>query len=160
MTVGNDCGIEPLFQSLLLADHVYIDRSGKYIVCGIFTNIAIAAPIGESSIAASGEEQTTFAIGAPVPYQKMGTPFAYVRVTGVRGHVKLELRYVRMEDHTVCWRVGVNLQQKEADPLQTVEVSVPLPRLPIEIGHYALELLHDNTLLGSSRVEVAERPSK
>ena len=42
------------------------------------------------------------------------------------------------------------------DPLATVELVLPVPPLPRTPGHYALELLYENELIGSHRVTVQE----
>ena len=42
------------------------------------------------------------------------------------------------------------------DPLATVELVLPVPPLPRTPGHYALELLYKNELIGSHRVTVQE----
>ena len=89
---------------------------------------------------------------------RVGSPWAYVSLTEIRGTVPLELRYVDLSDNVVMLRVELSV--KSNSPLDTMEVVVQLPVLPMpHPGTYALELLSNDEPLGSHRIIVAEMPT-
>jgi hypothetical protein len=87
----------------------------------------------------------------------VGSPWAYISLTEIHGTVPLELRYVDLSDNAVMLRV--ELPVKSNSPLDTVEVVVQLPVLPMpHPGTYALELLSNEEPLGAHRITADERP--
>ena len=175
----------PILQSLLLADHVYRDQStGKHIICGVFSTIFFtpnAQPHqpqpggggGGNGDAGnrSGANQPGHGDGGGAgnglgdggppgtksqPIQSLmqaGSPFAYFSVTELTGRKKFDVRYVDLHDNRVLFQAEVPIECD--DPLKTIEVSLPLPRLPLvalQERSYALEVLCEGTLLGSHRV--------
>jgi len=151
----------PVLQSLLLADHVYKDgSSGKYIICGIFNVMGFkakpdnAAQENTKPIAGQDNEADELKTVDVSSVMQAGSPFAYISLTEVRGELNLELRYVALVDNSVL--LSTKFRIKCDNPLQTVELSVPLPPLPNptqEEGVYALELLCEDHPLGSHRVQ-------
>ncbi len=172
----------PILQSLLLADHVYRDQStGKHIICGVFSTIFFTPnnqpnqsqpgggngdaanrgggnPPGNGEGGGSGGGRSD---GGPAgtksqPIQSLmqaGSPFAYFSVTELTGRKTFEVRYVDLHDNRVLFQAEVPIECD--DPLKTIEVSLPLPRLPLvalQERSYALEVLCEGTLLGSHRV--------
>ena len=172
----------PILQSLLLADHVYRDQStGKHIICGVFSTIfftpnaqpnQIQPGIGGSdqgnrsagnlpgngdgggSGSGRGEGGPPAAKSQPIQsLMQAGSPFAYFSVTELTGRKTFEVRYVDLHDNRVLFQAEVPIECD--DPLKTIEVSLPLPRLPLvalQERSYALEVLCEGTLLGSHRV--------
>ena len=171
----------PILQSLLLADHVYRDQStGKHIICGVFSTIFFTpnAQPSQSQPAGNGDPGKSSG-GNPTgsgegggagngrgdggppgtktqPIQSLmqaGSPFAYFSVTELTGRKTFEVRYVDLHDNRVLFQAEVPIECD--DPLKTIEVSLPLPRLPLvalQERSYALEVLCEGTLLGSHRV--------
>ena len=167
----------PILQSLLLADHVYRDQStGKHIICGVFSTIfftpnvqpnpsqpgigngesgnrSAGNPSGGTEGGGSGGGRTDG--GPPAtkhqPIQSLmqaGSPFAYFSVTELTGRKTFEVRYVDLHDNRVLFQAEVPIECD--DPLKTIEVSLPLPRLPLvalQERSYALEVLCEGTLL-------------
>ena len=174
----------PILQSLLLADHVYRDQStGKHIICGVFSTIFFtpnvqqnqSQPAGGGGNGESGNRSGGNLVGGgegggsgggrieggppttkSQPIQSLmqaGSPFAYFSVTELTGRKTFEVRYVDLHDNRVLFQAEVPIECD--DPLKTIEVSLPLPRLPLvvlEERSYALEVLCEGTLLGSHRV--------
>ena len=174
----------PILQSLLLADHVYRDQStGKHIICGVFSTIFFtpnvqqnqSQPAGGGGNGESGNRSGGNLVGGgegggsgggrieggppttkSQPIQSLmqaGSPFAYFSVTELTGRKTFEVRYVDLHDNRVLFQAEVPIECD--DPLRTIEVSLPLPRLPLvalEERSYALEVLCEGTLLGSHRV--------
>ena len=175
----------PILQSLLLADHVYRDQTtGKHIICGVFSTIYFtpnpppgAAPSGggSASLAPSGNGGEVKPAGnsgsgglgnarpdggEPVtkqqPIQNLmqaGSPYVYFSVTELKERKTFEVRYVDLHSNRSLFQAEVPIDCD--DPLKTIEVSLPLPRLPLvalEERSYALEVLCDGQLLGSHRV--------
>lgn len=174
----------PILQSLLLADHVYRDHAtGKHVICGIFSTIYFtpnqqpAAPQqpGHSGAApeqagnGNGHGPTGGPGGAGVPRSpgqdppqkqqsiqsliQAGSPYVYFSVTELTGRKAFELRYVDLHSNQSLFQMEVTLESD--DPLKTIEVTLPLPRLPLvalEERSYALEVLCEGQLLGSHRV--------
>lgn len=172
----------PILQSLLLADHVYRDQStGKHIICGVFSTIFFTPnpqpnqsqpgggngdsanrsggnPPGSSDGvgAGGGRSEGSPPAAKSQPIQSLmqaGSPFAYFSVTELVGRKTFEVRYVDLHDNRVLFQAEVPIECD--DPLKTIEVSLPLPRLPLvalQERSYALEVLCEGTLLGSHRV--------
>jgi len=86
-----------------------------------------------------------------------GSPFAYLSLTEVRGVTPLMLQLVNLQDDTQLFRSDLRVECH--NPLYTIELTVPLPPIaPPQAGIYALELLHNNELLGSLRIVVEDAP--
>lgn len=173
----------PVLQSLLLADHVYRDQAtGKHVICGVFSTIyftpnPILPPPGVS-LAPPPQEPMPGGVpggngggngglpgmqpGQPVPANRAqpiqnlvqaGSPYAYFSLTELLGRKTFELRYVDLHDNRSLFQAEVPIECD--DPLKTIEISLPLPRLPLtalEERAYALEILCEGQLLGSHRV--------
>ena len=76
-------------------------------------------------------------------------------MTSVRGTQNFSIRYVFLNDDKVLF--AISFQVNCQDPLETVQLIVPLPSLPIiEAGTYALELLCDDEPLGAFRITAEE----
>ncbi len=84
-----------------------------------------------------------------------GSPFAYLSLTEIRGPNAFVLQLVNLEDDTQLFRSDLRVDCP--NPLLTVEMTVPLPPIsPNQPGIYALELLHNNEILGSLRIIVED----
>jgi len=84
-----------------------------------------------------------------------GSPFAYLSLTEVRGAMSFILQLVNLEDDSQLFRSDLRVECH--NPLQTVEMTVPLPPIsPPQAGIYALELIWNNELLGSLRIIVED----
>jgi hypothetical protein len=84
-----------------------------------------------------------------------GSPFAYLSLTEVRGVTPFVLQLVSLEDDTQLFRSDLRVECQ--NPLYTIELTVPLPPIaPPRAGIYALELLHNNEILGSLRIVVED----
>jgi hypothetical protein len=173
---------KPVLQALVLAEHVYQDRTtGKMIIAGTFNRLFIhrretpPAPQQDASVDVGlGIPTENPAQAKPVPggaqppesfhkldfraVSRVGSPWAYVSLTEIRGSVPLELRYVDLRDNIIMLRA--EFTAAAGNPLETKEMIVPLPVLPApHPGTYALELLSNEEPLGSLRVYVTETPT-
>lgn len=142
----------PVLQALLVADHVYQDRgTGKYLICGVFS-VLYKVP--------EGAGPTVEEINKGVRLEKVrtaGSPQVYLSLTELNGKKSFQLRYVDLQDNSVLFVISFDLSC--SDPLQTVEGSIALPLLPSpRYGVYALELLCEDELLGTHRVQVQKSP--
>jgi hypothetical protein len=145
--------LKPVLQALVLADHVYKDVfTGKMVIAGAFNQVHFTKRAPER-----GTEQPA---GQPRKLEwhevaRMGSPFAYISLTEIRGTLPIELRYVDLEDNVVMLRMELSVVSKS--PLATAEIVVQLPPLPTpHAGVYALELLTENEPLGSLRITAIE----
>ena len=142
--------MKPVLQALLLADHVYRDTTGKHIVVGTFNKMVFAKGGAEpKKIEIGGEEK-----GIVRDVQQAGNPYAYISLTEIHGKIQCVLRYVNLGQDKVFFETRFTLEC--SDPLQTVELAVPMLRLPHVAGIHALELLCDDEPIGSHRVIVEE----
>jgi len=144
--------VKPLLQALLLADHVYEDkRTGKKVIAGTFGRLFFARERPKpQEVEQDGVKRRVIPGG-----MHAGSPYAYLSLTEVRGTIPCVLRYVALEDDKPLFQCDFEIRCD--DPIETVEVVLPLPPLPTEkSGVYALELLCDNEPVGSLRVVVQE----
>lgn len=125
----------PRLQALVLADHIYEDAStGKKVVAGTFNRLWA----------------DTF------PSQFGRPTWAYVSLTDIRGKVSVALRYVDNQDLSVLMETSLEIEGK--DPLETLEVGIPVPGFPMpHPGSYSFELHANGQRLGSMRVNVSQR---
>lgn len=153
----------PVLQALLLADHVYQDRiTSKIVICGVFNTVFFNPPQAPTEVVeVEGNEQVTTTIAKLL---RAGSPYAYFSLTELQGEKEFELRYVDLSAETDSENsvlLSIALRLACPDPLRTIELIQPLPPLPMsrpEEGVYALELLCENTLLGSHRVLLRPNP--
>lgn len=146
--------VKPVLQALLVADHIYEDKStNKKVICGTFTTLS-----ARRSPATDGEEggqKTQHSETSVSGYQRTGSPWAYVCLTSCMGHYECVLRYVCLGDDVPVFEGKVQFEAK--DKLQVVEIVVPLPPLNFrKFGAHALELLWEGEMLGSWRINVEE----
>ena len=172
----------PVLQALLVADQIYQDQAtGKFVICGIFGTIFFlphdneGAPESDSSGEAGGHPAGKAgehggsaqrpADAGPVPQQmslnrliRAGSPYAYVSLTEVHGQRSFELRYMDLKENTAVFAFEFKVDCR--NPLETVQLSLPLPALPVlHEGVFVLELLCEGELLGSHRI-LTKRQSK
>lgn len=128
-------GLKPVVQSFILADHVYVDaRSGKKVIAGTFNQVHL------------GVNQTA-----------LHRVFAYLAVINCRGRVEIQLRHVDLADGSELRKSGV-IGFDAADPLQTYEIVIEVPPLPMpHEGAYALEAYCNDELAGSIRIGVKQK---
>lgn len=145
--------MKPVLQALILADHVYEDqRSRKKIIAGTF-NVLVT---GELRVEQRKDDNGTTHSLVPGG-MRAGCPTAYISMTEVRGESPFVLRYVDLTDNRVLMQCNFKVQCD--NPLETVELAIPLPELPTpHAGVYALELLLGDEPMGSLRVTVRRLP--
>lgn len=142
--------VKPVLQAMVLADHVYQDRlTGKHIIAGTFTKIIFRKP-------RDGKITDGKVAGETVPVwqaSQMGSSLLYLAFTSVHNTPELHLRFVDLSDASVLLELKFNLQAE--DPVAVVELSIPMPRLPIERKKacYSLDLLWQNEQLGAWRID-------
>jgi hypothetical protein len=168
----------PVLQALLVADQIYQDQStGKYVICGIFGTIFFMPPEDSQEPAPQGgAEPAGRSAGpgsagpagpgakAPASHQmplnrivRAGSPYAYVSLTEIHGQRPFELRYVDLNENNVIFTFEFTVDCR--NPLETVQLSVPLPPLPVpHEGVFALELVCEGNLLGSHRILTRKQP--
>ena len=150
---------KPVLQAMVLADNVYKDeRTGKHIIAGTFTAIFAAnpeSPGGEHHDAASGQKLKKIA-----DPRRMGSPYLYLALRDVHGTVPIELRYVRLADSSLVFKIVVNVTSP--DPVEVMEYAIPIPLLPSDkAGVFSLDALYEDEILGSWRISVrtSEQPT-
>lgn len=143
--------MKPVLQALLIADHVYEDKTGKKIIAGTFNQLRFkTGGMVPQEIEKDGETHHVLQGG-----QQSGSPYAYISLTECRGEANYALRYVYLDEDQALFEC--KFQVTSSDPLQTIEVVLPMPSLPIlKAGTYALELLCGDEPLGSHRITVKE----
>ena len=143
--------MKPLLQALLLADRIYKDTTGKHIIAGTFNKMVFTKRGAEpKKVEIDGEEKQLVLGGG-----QAGSPYAYISLTELRGKIQCVLRYVNLEQDKALFQTHFAIES--TDPLQTVELVLPMPRLPLVPGVHALELLCDDEPIGSHRIIVEEK---
>lgn len=142
--------MKPVLQALVIADHVYQDkRTNKAVIAGTFNQFMF---MKKKPPVPPGEGMRTVPLSQAV---SAGSPYAYLSLREIVGKTELELRFVDLRDERVLF--FTKFEVNSADRLQTVEVVLPLPALPIDHeGTYALELMMGEESLGSHRIIARE----
>jgi len=144
--------VKPILQALLLAERVYEDKgSGKKIIAGTFNRLLFQR--GSSSPQEIEEDGVKRQVvpGGVHP----GSPCAFISLTDIRGTISCVLRYVNLQEDKPLLECKFSVRCD--DPLQTVEVAIPMPPLPMsKAGVHALELLCNDEPVGSLRITVQE----
>lgn len=145
--------MKPVLQALLLADRVYEDKTGKKIIAGTFNKLLFsksgAKPL---EVEIDGVKRKVVPGGV-----QAGSPYAYISMTDIHGQAKCQLRYVELKHDKPFFQLDFEVRCD--DPLQTVEIVLPMPSLPQIAGTHALEVLCDDVPLGQLRVLVEELTS-
>lgn len=145
----------PVLQALLLADYVYQDGpSQKFIICGVFSVLHVFQ--NQQPIARTEQAEGRRVVEVPVAsVLRAGSPWVYISLTEIQGTRAFELRFVDLSDNSVSFQTSFELTCD--DPLQTIQIKMPLPPLPTShAGTFALELLCDDELVGLHRVLVKQ----
>jgi hypothetical protein len=148
--------MKPLLQALIVADHIYQDQqTGKKVICGTFNSFRFSRKPPVSEVQNPDGTKRTVIMGG----SQSGSPYAYVNLTDVVEGTKLLLRFVNLSKNDVLF--GTEVMVNNVHRLATVELVLPLPRLPIqETGSYALELVCDGEILGSCRITAENMDEK
>ncbi len=142
--------MKPVLQALILADHIYRDTTGKHIIAGTFNKMVFAKGGAKPrTVEIDGEQKQVIPGGV-----QTGSPYVYISLTDIRGKMQCALRYVSLEQDKALFETRFSVEC--ADPLETVELVLPMPMLPHIAGVHALELLCDDEPIGSHRVIVEE----
>ena len=142
----------PVLQAMLLADHLYSDRdTGKKIIVGVFHRLLFTSnPLPLKTVERDGKEQQVIPGGL-----HSGSPYLYISLVDVRGTQPFTLRYVDLENYNPVFQTDFEIDCK--DPLETVEVVLPLPKLPtVKAGKFVFELICRDEPVGSYRISVEE----
>jgi len=145
--------VKPVLQAIILAEHIYQDKwTGKFVIAGTFNTIGF----GKSSDIPDMQNAGDGPVRAPG--MQAGSPSVYISLSELRKEEKFLLRYTDLEEDKVLFEVQLTVGSDS--PLLTVELGIPLPSLLPEphAGHYAIELLWNNELLGARHVTVCEIP--
>jgi hypothetical protein len=144
--------VKPVLQALLLADKIYEDSAThKKIIAGVFNQLFFVPKLPTQT---AKDEQGNEVARVPGGMQA-GSPSAYFSITDFQGKSSFVLRYIDLDDSRVLLQLGMQIAC--TDPLETIEVVVPMPLLPTpRAGVYALELLCENEPIGAVRVKVVE----
>ena len=137
--------VKPVLQALVLAEKVWTLDDGRKAICGTFTKVVIQKRVAQPEVDSDGN--------TIVPSGGAGAPWAYLSLTGVAGETVLQLRFVNLRHNRPVFHTQVELECE--DRLATVEFALPLPYLAVdEPGDYAFDLVCDDEILGTWRVEV------
>jgi len=139
MKEHNKSHTKATLQSFILADQVYMDAlTGKKVIAGTFDHLQ----------------------AAKFPSHLDRETYAYLRIINCRGLVKIQLRYVDLENDAVLMRspeVSVN----QEDILASCELVMAVPLLPMpHPGVYELSTYCDGDYLGRIKITVSEMSKK
>lgn len=139
--------MKPVLQALVLAEHVYQDKTGKHIIAGTFN----ALQLKEKTPAQTGTGERPMLKGG-----QPGSPYAYISLTDVCNGTKLTLQFISLTRNHVIFETHIEVEC--FDRLATVEIVAALPHLSVsEPGVYAFEVVCEEEVIGSHRI-VAKPP--
>lgn len=142
--------VKPVVQALVLAEHVYEDKSGKKIIAGTFNRLILSKePPIQKIETPEGETRTRDRAGG------IGAPYLYMSLTDVCDNTPCELHLVNLTRNKVIFRTGFVIQCN--DRLASVEFFAPLPAPEHtfrEPGVYAIEIVYEGEAIGSLRITV------
>lgn len=147
--------MKPVLQALVLAERVYQDVSGKKIIAGTFSGYKFSKspPVAEV-VRPDGTKQRVIAGG-----MSAGSPCAYVSLTDVCDGTTLQIQFLNLSKNIVLF--GTETTISNDDRLRNVELTFPLPKLPIaEAGVYALQVVCEGEILGSWRIVAEDLDAK
>lgn len=139
--------VKPVLQALVLADHVYKNKTGKKIIAGTFHGIRFSRkpPVTEV-VLPDGSKKINVAGG-----MQSGSPYAYLSLTDVCTNTILSIQFIYLTKNVVIFKMDLKIDCDNR--LGTIEIVLPLPKLPIqEAGTYALEVICEGEIIGSSRI--------
>ncbi len=124
-----------LLQAFLLCDEFYVDeRTKKPIIVGVFSTLVLDH----------------------VPARRGRKTCVYTSLTDATGNLSLVFRWVELATDLVLYETSPIAIHNE-DRLLPVELLAEIPGLPVQrFGPHALELLCDNELLHTYRVNVEQ----
>lgn len=130
---------KPILQALILAEHIYIDKdTGKKVIAGTFNRIW----------------------ADKFPNEHKRTTWAFISLTDFSGETTLELQFRRLDTNEILLH-GKGSSIVGKDRLRTTEMVIEVPHFPLPApGVYSFDVVHEDTILGSLRVTVAERNAK
>ena len=123
----------PFLQTIVLADHVYIDAlTQKKVIAGTFSRLR-----------------------SPQFPAKLGrNTGAYLVLANCHGELRLQIRYVDLQNENVLMKSSELVIQTD-DPLQTQEVVMDVPPFPMpHEGQYIFEVYCNGNQIGGIRVVV------
>ena len=125
---------KPTLQALVLADHVYIEQTGKKIIAGTFNRIW----------------------SRDFPSVLGRTTWAYICLTDLQGSVPIALRYTDLRTNEVL--LGTKpITAESTDPLASGELIVEVPPFPLpHEGAYAFEVFAADESIGALRITVSK----
>ena len=144
--------MKPVLQALVLAEHVYEDRSGKKIICGTFNRLTLKPK-------RSGPPEHDVRGRPLVDGGGMGAPWVYLSLTDVCDQTTISLQFVSLTVNEVLFETEILLSVKSR--LSTVEIVAPLPHLLHHLvgpGLYAFEVVCDGEIIGSHRITTVIAP--
>ena len=128
--------VHPVLQAIVLADYVYFDApTGKKVIAGTFNHLS----------------------ASNFPSNLGVSKYVFLSMSGIHGEVALELSLVDLKDGSKLMEIG-DLEMESSDPLDTVEMVVELPSLPLpHPGVFSVEVSRGNEVLGSIRLIVSDQ---
>jgi len=125
--------VKPVLQSLVLAERIYRDVGGQYVIAGTFNERE------------DGRKVRLVEGGGS------GAPWVYIGITDVCDGTKLNLQFVSLDKNKILFETNVTITNVQR--LQLVEIAIPLPHFQLEEpGTYAFEIVCDGEIVGSHRL--------
>ncbi len=146
--------MKPVLQALVLAEHVYEDKSGKKIIAGTFNSVHFSKKPSALDVNFPDGTKGNAMLGGV----NAGSPYAYISMTDLCDGTELTLQFVNLGKNEVLFSTKITADGNAR--LGTTEIVAPLPSLPIaEEGTYAFEILCEDEILGSHRITAVELKS-
>jgi len=138
--------VKPVLQSLVLAERIYRDVGGQYVIAGTFNALHVKKNKLSGEIEREDGRKVRLVEGGG-----SGAPWVYIGITDVCDGTKLNLQFVSLDKNKILFETNVTITNVQR--LQLVEIAIPLPHFQLEEpGTYAFEIVCDGEIVGSHRL--------
>lgn len=146
--------ITPVLQALLVADRIYeLAHNGGMVIAGTLNKLTLN-PAPKSHQVQQDDGTRIQRVEARTPV----APNVYISLTDVHNNTELSIQLVDLSRNEVLMHTSFVIEN--GDRIGSTEIIAPMPPLNIiqRPGAYAIEVVFNDEILGSYRIDVVGGP--